>query len=328
MTSAESHWYKFADMPPPLTVKVRVLWSGREFIAARAFKDGHERWGEYRPGSDSPRPVQLTDGPELWQPIKPGLWQLPLPEPVILSEVGRMVTERIRFQAVDDAEAADLAREMERDRADAQRGSGGTTQITKEFQCQWWRDATLINYREIRPDITLKSAEGRLMRAVACCGAGRVSKFRVSPIWLEIGAAAAAVLAEKEAESSPDIVRRFEPLRDDETDFLTAMGWFAALYPPEQRPRWWARFDADDERRLNRSQRIILWRARNVPLSFAEIGSELKFSGERAQQIFRQSIEDCWRMANGLPNRKGVPVRIDHMAVVRERNRRTRRASA
>ena len=49
-------WYRFSAQPPPLMVRVRVQWEGREFIAARArLPNGDDAWAEYRPGSDRPR---------------------------------------------------------------------------------------------------------------------------------------------------------------------------------------------------------------------------------------------------------------------------------
>lgn len=104
----------------------------------------------------------------------------------------------------------------------------------------------------------------------------------------------------------------------DEDDFLTAMSWFAALYPPEQRPPHWQKLDG--MARFNRPQKTIIWRTKNVPLSFAEIGLEFKVSGERARKIYKGAIEDAWRTASGLPPRKGVPKRIDRMAIVREKS--------
>ncbi len=67
--------------------------------------------------------------------------------------------------------------------------------------------------------------------------------------------------------------------------------------------------------RFNRAQKIIIWRAKNIPLSFAEIGAEFGVKGERAGKIFKTTIEDAWRFANGMPPRKGLAKRIDHMAI-------------
>ena len=76
--------------------------------------------------------------------------------------------------------------------------------------------------------------------------------------------------------------------------------------------------------RFNRAQKVIVWRAKNIPLSFAEIGAEFGVKGERAGKIFKTAKEDAWRFANGMPPRKGLAKRIDHMAIVRETNRRAK----
>ena len=112
-------WYRSSAQLPPLTVRVRVVWDGRQFIAARAKHPttGDDAWAEFRPGSDRPKPVRLEGSPDLWQPLHPDAWRLPLPEPVTLAEAGRMSTERTRFALVEEAEASELAQEMERDRA-------------------------------------------------------------------------------------------------------------------------------------------------------------------------------------------------------------------
>jgi hypothetical protein len=50
-------------------------------------------------------------------------------------------------------------------------------------------------------------------------------------------------------------------------------------------------------RRFSRAQRVLLWRAKNVPLSYEEIGREFSISGKRAGDLFKQAVEDCWRTA-------------------------------
>jgi hypothetical protein len=167
--------------------------------------------------------------------------------------------------------------------------------------------------------------EGRLMRAVACCGARRAGELRISPLLAEIGEAAARALAEFEATTSPDVIPRFQPLPADETDFLTAMSWFAALYPPEARPPRWQKLDG--MARFNRPQKVVLWRARNVPPSFDEIGIMLfgvdckkgrreeidrrvHAAGSRARYSWKAALEACWRTANGMaPRSKRVQSR-------------------
>lgn len=331
------NWYRFSELKPPLVAKVRVWWEGREFVAARALHPdtGKDAWAEYKlksngkPSEDA-SPVKLDAAPELWAPLQPDLWKLALPEPVTLSAAGRMVAERTRFALVEEAEVADLAREMERDRADAARGASqnGVSRETMRETIQWWRISTGIQYLAA-PDMTLKMVEWRLMRAIYNCGAdnewGAKAPNKLREITAEL-ALAMRGLAESEAAQSPDIIPRMQSSPSDEGDFPIAMDWFTALYPPEQRPSYWARIQ--DLRKFNRAQRVLIWRALNVPWSFAEIGAEIKLSGERARQIFDEAIGDAFKFANGLPQRKGVPKRIDHIAMVRETNRRVRRRAS
>lgn len=338
------NWYRFGDQPPPLVVKVRVAWSGRIFIAARGRgKDGEERWGEYRPGSDRPRPVELSGSPDLWQPLHPELWRLPLPEPVTLSADGIMAAERVSFALVDAAEASDLAREMEADRAHANGVSreNRVAQPEKERSILWWRDASLIRY-ERAPDITLRMVEGRLMRAVYHSGAADHGGVQTSSVLRDMSEAAARALAELEAKSTPDFVPRMDSTPADAGDFLTAMGWFAALNPPDPnaRPRrllgWFGALEGFDYiPAFNQPQMIILRRAQNIPLSFDEIGIELfhvdptgrdaarriHAAGERARLMFKGAVSSCWKLAMGLTE----PASNRVMAAVRQRNREAKR---
>jgi hypothetical protein len=160
------------------------------------------------------------------------------------------------------------------------------------------------------------------MRAVACCDAKRLDVLRISPLLGDFDDAFVRALAEIEATTSTDIVPTFKPLPADNDDFPAAMSWFAALYPPEARPPHWQK--SEGMARFNRAQKAVIWRAANVPPSFAEIGRLLNVSGTRAGQLLAQAIEDCWRTANGLPPRKGLAKRVDHMAIVRETNRRAK----
>src|SRR6202008_2841452 len=132
------------------------------------------------------------------------------------------------------------------------------------------RDISQVRY-ERPPDCTLRMIEGRLMRAVYNCGSVLHARINTSSVLREIGEGPARELADREAQHIPDFVPRMEPAPSDESDFLTAMGWFAALNPPETR---WRAVWGRQERRFtfNRPQRVLLRRARNIPLSFDEIG--------------------------------------------------------
>jgi hypothetical protein len=318
----ESAWYPISDLPFG-RVYVRLHWAGRQFAATRLFdhKRGEFFWAVLKGGDPIVLPPsgkeQLWEPvPEAWQPIDLSKWEGPLPDPVTPAEAGRLRTERMRFLLVEDADAADLAREMEAHR-EAARASTGAKRPPREPQ--WWRDATQIEY-ESPPYISRRMVEGRLMRALACCGAGSrpACELEISPLLAEVGEAAARALAEIEATMAADIVPRFQPLPADNDDFLVAMSWFAALDPPEKRPRNWQRLKGIA--RLNKGQRVLLAMARNRPLSFdgigimldgidlkngkrAEIERRIHAAGERARYNLKAALEQCCRIANGMPRR-------------------------
>jgi hypothetical protein len=313
-------WFRYSDQPPPRVVKVRVLWEGREFVAARALdeKSGKEFWGEYRikangkPSADA-TPVRLQGTPELWQPLHPEMWSGRLPAPVTLAQAGRMHAERLSFTA------AELAEEMERDRASVSREAH-----TSREPLQWWRDSSQVKIEQA-PNLTLRMVEGRLMRAVYNCGSVAHARVQTSSLLSDLDDAIVRALAEKEAEDRAkgrlDIVPRMESTPADEGDFLTAMAWFAALGGPldaTSRERFMNRY------RFTRAQHIVMYRAKNIPPSFDEIGVVCQISGTRARQVFEQAVSDAWRHAMGLAPRPGLR-RRDLMVEVRERNRRAKR---
>ncbi len=324
-------WYRVSDMPPPLTVRVRVQWDGRMFVAARGAepRSGKVVWVEVtRHGMHR---VTLPGEPELWQPLYPAKWQGRLPEPVTLATAGRMWSSSMSFQAVEDATSEELARDMERDREMARNGTGGSTRFhPMEPGVLWWRDITTIKYQQA-PDITLKHCEGRVMRALAFAGVQGPTwhgKGRVKTLAETLAALAKAREMAGSDDSSP--VPRFQQLPADRDDFDVAMSWFTALNPVELRP---ARAAPDY---LTIEQVVMCWRALSIPLSFAEIGvevaklprSDVRDGGwrghQRAQQVFVAAVEKCWRAANGLRVHKQLKVK-DQIADLREGNRAHKR---
>lgn len=343
-------FYRLSDLRPPLGVLVRVIWDGRPPVemarvahpstkrecwvyrdrdegvvylpldaralveSQRRARDVGEPWAGWH--------TLKSDAPEMWAPRDPQRWSLPLPEPVEVdfSAPVRMVAERVKFGAVEEAEAADLAREMENER-EALRAQGERADVSQIHVKQWWRDVSEIKY-EPSGEVSLRFCEGRLMRALAWCGAeDGPGKMRVNAGLLhEIGEAAARALAELEAKGLGDLPPpSFKPLPQDRADFEVAMGWFAAINPPElwsRRRKPWS---------LSREQRVLLYRSRAVPLSYGEIGARLGWRGhQRAQQVFGEAVEGCWRAANGMPVLKTLKVK-DQIAALRERNRAHRR---
>lgn len=325
-------WYRTSDMPPPLNVRVVVLWDDREFEAARINRDDAVVWVTHQRGEaiflptknrrpeDPERPwagwhTLSRKGPQYWRPINADRWALPLPEAVVFPKVaeGVMRSERLRFAAVDDAEAADLAREMEADRAQAR--DSRETIVVDRREVAWWLDQSRIDY-EPAGEVTLRNCEGRLMRALAWCGSGDFAEaVVVSEVLAEIAEAVAEV-----PDAEPGI--SFKPLPIDRRDFEIAMAWFTALSPPEHwRPgrKPWS---------LSQLQRVLVVRARPTPPSYdtmAEVFSYVRkkrVSGEYLRQQFRTGVERCLKAANGNAIYPGVK---DQIADLRERNRAFKR---
>lgn len=139
-------WYAMEHLPAG-RLRVRLMWSGRVFVAGRVLHPDTRRlvWCCHpRPGiaivwlDDKAIAAAGLDvaGPVAWQPENAARWTWPTgvePAPLV-GCAPRMWSSRMRFAAVDDAEAADLAREMERER-EAARGSGGRPGASPDAIC-------------------------------------------------------------------------------------------------------------------------------------------------------------------------------------------------
>lgn len=228
------------------------------------------------------------DEPVCWQPISDA-WTWPNgaePVPVGVHVVPRMSSIGMRFSAVEDAAGE----------GDAESGDEAGPDV-------WWRDATQIRYE--RPgEMSPRMVEGRLMRALAHCGALNPRLHVTTTATLMAALADHADLAARAAEAH---FARFVPLPQDLQDFTTAMAWFAALNPPDARgPRWrpWS---------LNRRQRVLHYRSMNRPISFADIGHEISSADQkrrgrpitrhRVMQIYAEAIASAHRVANRVPER-------------------------
>lgn len=306
-------WYRLTDMAPPYNVHVHVQFDGRQFKAVRGVHKGREVWAEVVRGGGL-RSVSLpVGGGVLWQPLSPDKWRLPLPEPIVASTVTGMTRTTQTFTAVD---AALAGAEMEADR-DALR-AGGEVEIDDPMR-RWWADLSLIRY-EPKGEVTRRMAEGRVLRALADCGAGQ----EIAPVGGRADDALAALSdAAKRALAGDDATHwlvKFKPLASDNSDFLEAMRWWTALNPPEL---WAARRKPWT---FSRSQRALFWRAIDQPLTWSEIGFRFKLSARRAQQVYEGAIDKCHRVANG---KSPVPHRnpVDHIAALQERNREARRST-
>lgn len=333
-------WYKTHDMPPPYTVNVRVMWDGREFVARRGRhpQTGKDVWAAVKAGGQLEVIGEIGGSfePSLWQPLFPDKWAGALPEPVTLSETGRMVAEKTRFQAVEDASSEEIAREMERDRDAARVQAVPHGFHGKRHVSQWWRDITQIRY-EPSGSVTRRNCEGRVLRAVSFCGGnkfGGIKRALSADAWSEIAEAHAKWLEAFEALRKSAIAAGrpvpvwdtdetgnfMRPLPEDLKDFEFSMSLFTALNPVEfwksDRAAW----------AFNRSQKVILARSMAMPPSFADIATEYNIgdgSAAAGEHFYDRAVGQCLSAANGKRvHTKNV---VDQIAALKERNRAFRR---
>jgi hypothetical protein len=308
-------WYSISAMKRA-AVKVRVIWNGREFDATITRNAaGNLQWATILPTGEikwlppAREARQWGDQPDAWRPLGP--WPDPLPTPMITAQP-RVWSSRMRFQLVEEASAADLAREMEHDRESARvhRGAGDF-----DPKSQWWKDPYAIKYQPAG-EITKEMAEGRLMRAVAACGAraGLTLESRTAGTVLA-DLATAADEAFRQFDATSDGAVQFRPLPQDHADFCEAMRWFAMLNPPKS----WAR--SREAWTFNRMQKTLLFRAFAVPLNWREIGNRIKRTDQRARQLYAEAIVMAAKIANA-PDRSTA-----EFEALRERNRAFKRGA-
>lgn len=311
-----SDWFAISDLPRLRILKVRVLWGAHELVVTRTRPRGESRWAWFEDAQGEPREVTLDGEPNCWQPISESFWSAAVPRPLPLRMAQpRMVSETVAFTAVAEAEAADLAREMEADRETARVQVETTLHI--QPGSQWWWNPSAIRY-EPAGSVAKEMAEGRLMRALAHAEVGKgltLHSMTVGDVLAQIADARALA-----GGAEPDPLARFTPLPQDHADFLVAMSWYVALNPPERRhkrAKVWG---------LSQRQKVLAWMARAVPLSSGDMAALTGRSDARMRQVRAEALEMVHRVANGLPAREGWPV-VDHMAALQERNRAYRRSS-
>lgn len=306
MTNARP-WYPISGMKLANTM-VLVRWDWWEGTAAyiripddakgadikRARKSSPYKWATFVGGE----PVWLpkrgwSERPHCFQPIGPEPWPQPLPPPlpplpdVIMGGIGNA-----KPKGTDD-----LARA-----ASEYTGS------------EWWRDPGAIQHAP-PGEVTLEMCEGRLLRALAHAGQREGLTIGVRTA----GDALAAAMDEAAAAQAAGVpTSGYRPqlvqTPADIGDYTTAMGWWTALNPPEmwhQRREPWS---------LSAQQKIMLWRALPLPMTYSEIGEKLKFRRERAREVFIDGVEKAHRAANGRPVHR-LFTQADQMAKLRGRNR-------
>jgi hypothetical protein len=311
-------WYRYADLPPPYNVHVRLQWLGRVVKGARGLHDGREVWTEISRGGGyaSIRPDRDT---LLWQPLVPDKWQLALPEPVAPS-VGGMHGTTYAMSAVDDAVVP------------GEFVAPSNSWRDDDPHDRWWRGAGFDLRYEATGSVTRKMCEGRVMRALAHCGYGDNALaprlFFAAAAAAEAGLAAAEaaalrVVADLESMGQGIVAReRFEPLPRDVEDFPTAMGWVLGLNPNASVPYRW-----------NWRQIVLWYRARDEALDWSQIGigligvSAFLKGGKppkptKCRALYDEAINGCHAIANDAST---VGKGVDRMAALRERNREARR---
>lgn len=319
-------WYPVdAHHPPPLAQVRGVVSfpSGRgsydaELIISRGKPPHTNTWAQWERGKGQPLPADAT--PCLWQPQFPDKWRMPLPEPVP-SVSPRMWSSTTRFQIVDDAVAAELAAEMERDRADARAGRRPDDDEDEgKFARQWWRDPDTVKY-EPPGCVTPRMAEGRMMRALAICEFqdGLTLNTRTfSDILAEM-----AAKREVQEYATSDYVPRMQALQQDVGDFETAMAWFVALNP-QPLPTHTSRSCWNE---WSQEQDVLMSRAMNHPIKFKRIARQWGVSKQAMIATYGRAVKAVCRVANNLP---AFPYRaepVDQIAALRERNRQARGAA-
>ena len=308
-------WYATADADPPHGVRVLVIWDGRVPFEAAIVRDpGSKRlcWLTHDRGrpvflptdtapADPKRPwagwhTLEADWPDFWRPVNPAAWKAPLPAPAYVEPAAceahskpRMWSARQSFQAVDDAEASDLAREMEQTRGAAGSRYGEPVAGTAECEPperQWWLDPHQVTY-SAPGAITPREVEGRVMRALKTERWVRVDWPTAKTFGGVLAKMAKTIpLTPEELALQDPIDSEDEPTGRDWDDFLlVTTGWLKAL--------------THGGKRFHKAEGVLRLRSRTPALSWRRIAALDGRSHETVRQLFQQAIEELTRAANG-----------------------------
>lgn len=276
-------WYAMADLPAG-RCRVRVVAQGRVFEAVRALAPGRGlSWCLPPPAKGGAIEWRHDLEPDAWQPSVAG-WTWPngrAPAPLD-TKPDRMWSSTMRFGAVEDAEAAELAREMERDRVLAGRTGDGPPEPVDP---QRWRDVHEVAYRE-PGKITVAEVEARVCRALCYEKTikGDTKKQRSN----------AAVLADlkrvadlHQADPTEDYRPPFQPTDPDICDYTVVMDWITEAYI--DKPGFWAKSD---------EREIMAGRILDPPKAWTEIGEALGMSRQSAKKRYDRLMERLTVIAN------------------------------
>ena len=316
------HWYHLRDLPAGRVV-VRLAWDAWEIKAARMPHPNRRRleWCELADGEVRWLP---RDGwslePHAWQPLDPAAWTWPkgsaAPAPLEPQVVERMWSARMRFAAVEDAEASELAADMERDREMAR--SGGREEREEAADRQWWLDPHAVTYS--RPGhITEREAEGRLMRAFNTERWVRVERPSAKTFGgILAGLARTLPLSPAELAAADPLPIRDEPTGRDRDDMLVALDWLKGL------PLGLRRDEGFSANHGSISEDLLRLRGAMPARSWRQIGRTYNSSHEWARTEYARALALVTETANGRPTR-GAEVRAARLERVQEGNRMAKR---
>ncbi len=291
------------------------------------------------------------DAPDYWRPSHPEKWQLPLPAPAYIQTPsepclghassmtrmwsstdrprrsaepasGRTAIDQVARVGIDGMSAAELARAMEDMRAEAR---AGAPQDEPPPDAQWWLDPHAVTY-SAPGAITMREAEGRLMRAFAAEWWVRVEWPRLKTAAQVLANMAKSLpLPPGEAAAQDPIFARPQPTGRDQDDMLVALGWLRIL----PRVTWktvgtvhLGRAGVAKVKQnvgevgnpLNRGAEVLRLRASTPPLTWRRIGDEIGRPAEAARDLYRAALAEVTAAANGTATAEVEAVRAKRQA--------------
>lgn len=302
-------YYATTDMLPPPNVRVRLLVSGYEIEVARV-RCAKSGWRYVTKGADGnlrdvARDLARADRPaggEYWAPLDASTWRLPLPA-VALYVAPSDSPPGSRPEGAFDV-ASVVARSPQ---------GGGVLKL--------YKDPLAIRY-EPEGSVSRDMAEARVLRAILFDGvkANHCRRREGRAIsWPKELAELSALLERMAAAEVDTITRRFEPVPADITDYLTAIGWFTRLNPPElwhkRREPW----------QFNDAQCVLVLRAPDPPFTWEMTGERCsRRSVGQVRRFYDQTIDAIHRIANGEQAYDHVTA-ADQIERLRARNARAKR---
>lgn len=311
-------WYATSDLPIDMgsdRLAVRVIRSGRIFTAVCEpdASTGDLRWGiPCKPlvaGGDTVEWFRRGWGPGSWQPLDATAWVWPdgtAPPVPLMTPPDRMWSERQSFGAVDDAESADLAREMQRDRDDASRCRDDDDEPPEPAQT--WRNIYAVRY-EPTGHVTLPMIEARVCRALCY--------DRLIPPDIKRQRSNAAVLADLKRwfdlmlkDPTDDYRPPFAPTVEDFKDYLQVMAWITEAFS-DKSGGWHG----------SREREIFSARIVDPPRTWEEIGNWYSLSRAAVQKRYARALERILAAANSIATTKAEA----EVKAVQARNRAHKR---